>query len=233
MPIILVLHPSSKWFALELEFVPSRVYDNHQVGDASADESSGAIDISTDDSELNVPKIHPLYPCHTSATSMAKSSRPRKTQSSNSAKLPVALISSGKSLDHSPIERSLVLYSPPPTTPAGGSERLAQPTTTIEPPARVDPKPRAKAAEDTKQTTCVDSKELQRFWDSDKCELLLPLLRTPSLYDRSSSQVLPPVSRSKTHLPFVNHRPRPRWSFGAAQPGKHQHPEWCGFKGRQ
>ena len=238
MSIILVLYPSSKWIALELEFVSSRAYDNHQVGDASADETFGTIDISpTHDPELSAPKIHPLYPCRNSATSVAKSSRPRKTRSNNFAKQQVALISSEKSLDHSPVGRSLVLYVPPPTAPAEGPKCLVQPTSTIKLPAPVEPNPPTKATEDMKQATCIDFRALQWFWDSDKCEPSLPLTRTPSLYDRSSSQVLPPRSRSKPRLLFVYHRRRPCWPFGAAQqvvqPGKCQHQERSGFKSRQ
>jgi len=155
---------------------------------------------------------------------VAKLSRPRNTRSNNSAKQQVTIISSGKSLDHSPIEKRLVLYVPPPTTPAEGPEPLVPLTSTIEPPARVEPKSRTKATEDTKQTTGIDSR-LQWFWDSDKCELSFPLTRTPSLHDRSSSQVVSPRSRSKTRLHFVRRRRRPCWFFGAAQ--QVAHPRKC------
>ena len=168
---------------------------------------------------------------------MTKPSRPRKARSSDSAKQQMALIPSRKSLDHSPIERSLVLYVPPPATSTESLERLIQPTSTIEPPARVEPKSRTDATEDMKQATCIDVSRLQRFWDSDKCKPSLPLTRTPFLYDRSPSQVVPPTSRSKAHLLFVCHRPRPCWPFGApqqvARPGKCRHPERSGFKNRQ
>ena len=232
--IILVLYPSSKWIALEPEFVSSRVHDNHQVGDASGDESFGTLDISpTHASESNVPKTHPLRPCRNSAISTTKPSRPRKTLSSNSVKQQVAPISSGNSLDCSSIERSLIKYTPLPTIPAEGPECLVQPANTIEPPARVEPRSRTEATEAIR----IDTRSFQRFWDSDKCESSPSLTRTPSSYDRSSSRVLPPISHSKTRLRFIRqrHRHRPCWSFTqrVAQPGTHRYPERSGFKGRQ
>lgn len=122
--------------------------------------------------------------------SVAKPSRPRKARSSNSTTQQVAPVPSDKSLHISRIERSLVLYTPPPTTPEGNSERPVQLASSIEPTAQVKPKSHTKAAEDITQPSRIDSTGLQRWFDidtpiSDRCELSLPLPLTPSLYDQS------------------------------------------------
>ena len=134
------------------------------------DETFSTINTATCDPKLNVPKIHLPYSCCSSAASMSKPSWPQKTWSNNGVKQQVTLISSisRNSLDHSPIERSLVLYVPPPTISAEGHGCLIQPTSTIKPPAQV--KSCTKDTKDMKQAICIDCRGLQWFWDSNKYE---------------------------------------------------------------
>ena len=193
-----------------------RTYNNHQVDDdTTAYEFFGLVDTIPHDFELDGSE-NVCHHCHNSTMGAVRAGQPRQTWSTSGTK-QVALVSSSRSLCHTPIKRYSAPRTPSRTTPAENPDRPVQPTSTIEPPTQVNPMAISSRQQttDMAQATRPDSRGFKWWWDlntphiKSDSESISSTETTPSSYDRSSSRMLPIRFHSDACLLFI--------------PGRHQH----------